>query len=81
MELEIKNKNMNNLEAAKAENPDVKIIQLKFTDNNGTEYIALPIQKEDVLEKIDAAKWNKIFSASKEFFRRLMTGNMEIIDE
>ena len=79
MELEIKN--MSNLEAAKAENPDVKIIQLKFTDNNGTEYIALPIQKEDVLEKIDDAKWNKIFSTSKEFFRRLMTGNMEIIDE
>lgn len=79
MEPEIKN--IDKSEATEVENPDAETIHLKFTDNNGAEYVVLPIRQENILEKIDAAKWNKIFSTSKEFFRRLMTGNMEIIDE
>lgn len=77
MELEIKNKNMSSLEAAEA----VKTIQLKFTDNSGAEYVVLPIRQENILEKIDDAEWNRIFSTSKEFFRCLMKGDSEIMNE
>lgn len=75
MELEIKN--MSNLEAAEA----VKTIQSKFTDNNDTEYVTLPIRQENILEKIDDTEWNRIFSTPKEFFRRMMKGDLEIINE
>ena len=79
MEPEIKNRDKS--EAAESENPDAETIQLKFTDNNNTEYVVLPIRQENILEKIDTAEWNRIFSASKEFFRRLMNGDLEIINE